>query len=439
MTPIQKQSLPTILSGDDIIGQAQTGSGKTVAFGLGVLNKLEHQTLQIQALILCPTRELANQVTCEIRQLARMIKNIKIITLCGGMPFKAQKKSLEYGNHIIVGTPGRIADHLRRGSLALPYLQTFVLDEADRMLDMGFQEEVSEIITYLPAQRQNLLFSATFPDKIEHMSQHMMSKPLRVNIETTTIPKNIQQHFYQVLDHQRSHALHLLLLQHQPKTTLVFCHTKIECDDVADELTYLGFSALPLHGDLEQHTRDQTLIQFSNKSISILVATDIAARGLDVEQLDMVINYRIAYDLDTHVHRIGRTGRAGQQGTACTLYEKKERDRLTQLAKHLQINMKDSSLPANAEKKQNAFSPSMVTLQIRAGKKQKVRAGDILGALTKEGDILGNHVGKIHVLAQWSYVAIHSSIASIAFRKLQKGLLKGRTYRVRIMSHSHLK
>src|SRR3990167_1317171 len=317
MTPIQAQSLPPILAGKDVIAQGKTGSGKTAAFGLGLLAKLDVKRFCIQVLVLCPTRELADQVAKEIRKLARTTHNLKVLTLCGGMPFGPQLGSLEHGAHIIVGTPGRVEEHLRKGSLVLDNLHTLVLDEADRMLEMGFQAALDAIIEKAPQQRQTLLFSATFPDQIQRIAKRIMQQPVMVKVESTHDSASIVQHFYKVEnDEQRLPALRLLLLQFAPESAVVFCNTKKETQEIADALHNDGFSVLALHGDLEQRERDETLVRFANKSACILVATDVAARGLDIDSIEAVINYQLAHDSEVHVHRIGRSGRAGSKGFA---------------------------------------------------------------------------------------------------------------------------
>ena len=436
MTDIQAQSLPHILAGKDVIGQGKTGSGKTAAFGLGLLEKLNVKRFRIQTIVLCPTRELADQVAKEIRKLARTIHNIKVLTLCGGMPFGPQVGSLEHGAHIIVGTPGRIEDHLGRGTLRLDDVTTLVLDEADRMLEMGFQATIDYIIEQTPNDRQTLLFSATYPPKIQQIASRIMVEPVMVEAISQHDETTISQHFFKVDDNdQRITAIRLLLLQHQPESSVIFCNTKIEVQAVADTLANYGFSVIALHGDLEQRDRDQTLVRFANKSASILVATDVAARGLDIDALDAVFNYHIARDVEVHVHRIGRTGRAGSEGKAFSLFSDKESYKIGLLEDYLDRTIEGEDLPPMTALDQAMFSPIMTTIQIDGGKKQKVRAGDILGALTGKDKgkqaVEGKQVGKIQLFDNWAYVAVAKSVSQRALKKLSEGQLKGRTFRVR--------
>ena len=432
MTPIQKQSLPRILEGKDLIGQARTGSGKTAAFGLGLLQKLDVQQYHVQSLVLCPTRELADQVAQELRRLARAIHNIKVLNLCGGAPIGPQNDSLEHGAHVVVGTPGRIEEHLRKGTLRLGKLNTFVLDEADRMLDMGFQASLDAIIAHLPKQRQTLLFSATYPEQIQAMARRTMTHPVMVKVDSTHDSGSIRQHFFKLQNNkQRMTALRLLLLKYHPESALVFCSTRRETQEVADELRSFGFYAIALHGDLEQRVRDQTLVRFANKSASILVATDVAARGLDIEAMDAVINYHLARESEVHIHRIGRTGRAGSKGKAFTLYSETESYKVARLEEYLEQSIVSEPLPPFSLLEKPVYRPSMVTLQIDGGKKQKVRPGDILGALTGKDGIAGKQVGKIHIFDNHAYVAVSRDAARPALRKLSEGKLKGRSFRAR--------
>ncbi|AJQ53125.1 TPA: ATP-dependent RNA helicase DbpA [Aeromonas hydrophila] len=430
MTPIQAQSLPLVLDGKDLIAKAKTGSGKTAAFGLGLLANLDVNRLEVQALVLCPTRELADQVATEIRRLARTLPNVKLVTLCGGTPTAPQSATLSFGAHIAVGTPGRILKHLEQGSLELDGLKTLVLDEADRMLDMGFGEDINRAISHAPRDRQTLLFSATYPEGIAQMSRGVQRNPVEVSVESLHEDSAIEQKLYEVPAGQRLDALGWLLSHYQPSSCVVFCNTKRACNDVADHLAAKGFSALALNGDLEQRERDQVLVRFANGSATILVATDVAARGLDIKELGAVINYELTYDPEVHVHRIGRTGRAGQQGLALSLYQPNEAQRVNFIEEYQQAPIPQGDL-AGIGRDIKPIAPQMVTLSIDAGRKSKVRAGDILGALTGEGGIAGADVGKIQISEQYSYVAVKRQVASAALKRLQEGKIKGRSYRAR--------
>jgi len=333
---------------------------------------------------------------------------------------------------IFVGTPGRVEEHLRKANLNLDNLTTLVLDEADRMLDMGFQQALDDIISYMPKQRQTLLFSATYPPKIEHTANRIMQSPIMVEVQDSHSKKSIIQNLYEVEnDDARIEAVRLLLQAHQPESTLIFCNTKIETDQVANELRGVGYEALALHGDLEQKQRDQTLVRFSNRSASILVATDVAARGLDIEALDLVINYQIARELEVHTHRIGRTGRAGAQGIACTLHTQKENHKIGLLEDYLKQKLERDDLPPLSLLRQPAFFAPMITLQIGGGKKQKVRAGDIVGALTGDEGVPASEIGKIQVGDQWAYVAVTQAHGKTAFNRLSEGKIKGRSFKIR--------
>lgn len=434
MTPIQSLSLPTILLGRDVIGQGKTGSGKTAAFGLGLLQKLDVKRFKIQSIVLCPTRELADQVALEIRKLARAIHNIKILTLCGGAPFGLQIGSLAHGAHIVVGTPGRIEEHLRKATLKLNHIEILVLDEADRMLDMGFSEVIEKIVEKIPKKRQTLLFSATYPKEIADIASRVMQTPIMLQAPSTFEENTTTQYFYQTqTNDERMNALRILLAKHKCESVLVFCNTKLNTQAVADELDYYGFYALAIHGDLDQRERDQALIRFANKSISVLVATDVAARGLDIEHLDMVINFNPAHDPEIHLHRIGRTGRAGRSGVACTLYNDKELHKLETLAINTDSDF-DSVLPSDNYLNSPIKKPLMRTLKIDAGKKQKLRPGDIVGALTNAEAITVTDIGKIHISSQWAYVAVRSECVKIALTKIKNDKIKGKSFRIRLLS-----
>lgn len=432
MTPIQMQSLPIILNNEDIIAQAKTGSGKTATFGLSLLNNLKIAFFGAQALVLCPTRELAEQVSQAIRRLACLMPNVKIINLSGGIPMKPQLDSLRHGAHIIVGTPGRVLKHLKGGSLDLSQLKTLVLDEADRMLDMGFLDDITSIIASIPKQRQTLLFSATYPDEIKQLSKQFMNNPKEVHVETSADEIDIEQRFYEVAKpSQKFSVLKSLLLHHQPASTLIFCNTKQQTADVTDQLIHEGFSAIALNGDMEQVDRDLAVLRFANQSCSILVATDVAARGLDIKELPAVINYDLAFEHDVHIHRIGRTGRAGNKGIALSITTPADAQRLCAIEESQSTPLVWGNINEFTDSSATRLVPEMVTLCLASGKKDKIRPGDILGALTKDAGLAGETIGKINVTALYSYVAIHRNHAEKAFRYLQNGKLKGRKVFVR--------
>jgi ATP-independent RNA helicase DbpA len=433
MTPIQAASLPITLAGHDLIAQAKTGSGKTAAFTIALLNRLNPRRFAVQAMVLCPTRELAEQVTQEIRRLARYTDNIKVITLCGGSTMKPQIASLEHGAHIVVGTPGRIMDHLQRETLKLDALNTLVLDEADRMLDMGFYDDIAYVAKQCPLERQTLMFSATYPEGITRLSRHFLHNPHEVKLLEKHETNKIRQRFYEVSNEERLQAVGTLLKHYRPVSTLAFCNTKQQCRDLLEVLHAQGFHALTLNGDLEQRERDQVLIQFTNRSCSVLVATDVAARGLDIAQLEAVINVDVTPDPEIHTHRIGRTGRAGEDGWALSLCSPSEMRRVDNIAKETGFTPEWHELATLTIEDNTPLKPPMVTLQILGGRKEKIRAGDVLGALTGDAGFTREQVGKITLTDQSTYVAVARNISGIAVKKLTAGKVKGKTVKVRAL------
>ena len=431
MTPIQAQSLPHILKGKDLIAKAKTGSGKTAAFGIGLLNDINPRFFGVQALVICPTRELADQVGKELRRLARFTQNIKLVLLCGGKPLGPQIGSLEHGAHIVVGTPGRLQDHLKKGTLKLDDLKMLVLDEADRMLDMGFSEVMDDIISYTPKKRQTLLFSATYPDTIERMSRSIQRSPIRVTVESEHKEGVIEQLFYEVNKNQKNNSLLGLFEHYQPDNAIVFCHTKIQCDEVADFLRGHDIDALAIHGDLDQRERDQVLVRFGNNSCAVLVATDVAARGLDIKSLKAVINYELPRDPEIYIHRIGRTGRAGEKGIALSLFTQSEEFRVNSIADY-QKKPSICDVPESLDRLSSyTLQAPMVTIQLDSGRKNKLRPGDILGALTGDAGLSGSQIGKIDIFDMSSYVALESSAVRQALNYLAEGKVKGRSIRAR--------
>lgn len=427
MTPIQMQTLPVMLENKDVIAQARTGSGKTAAFGLSLLNNLTVELFAIQALILCPTRELAEQVSQALRQLARLLPNVKILNLSGGMPLRPQLDSLKHGVHIVVGTPGRVQKHLGKDSLVLNKLRTLVLDEADRMLDMGFFDDIKTIIFSCPKQRQTLLFSATYSEEIKQISKQFMIDPKEICVETPQEDHDIEQHFYEMPSlSSKFLLLKSLLLHYKPKSALIFCNTKQQTTDLAELLQAAGFSAAALNGDMEQPERDLAIVRFVNQSCCILVATDVAARGLDIKELPAVINYELAFEHDVHIHRIGRTGRAGNKGLAFNITTAADAQRICIIEDQMSQPIVWGNPDALVSVDEQRILPEMVTLCLMMGKKDKIRAGDIMGALTKDAGLPGDVIGKIDIGASHAYVAIHRSKADKAYRYLQTGKMKGR-------------
>ena len=436
MTPIQAASLPPALAGKDLIAQAQTGSGKTAAFALALLAGLNPRWFAVQAMVLCPTRELADQVSAEIRRLARAQDNIKVVTLCGGVPLRGQRASLENGAHIVVGTPGRIMDHLERESLDLAGLKTLVLDEADRMLDMGFMDDIRTVVRQTPPARQTLLFSATYPEGIASLAKDFLREPVHIEIKAQAAQVTIEQRFYEITRPQKFEAVAKLLLHFRPVNTLAFCNTKQQCKDLVDYLQQQGIDAQALYGELEQRERDQVLAQFANRSCAVLVATDVASRGLDIDQLAAVINVDITPDPQVHVHRVGRTGRAGAAGLALTLATLNDMGRVGAIEVYQKMSSTWYGLDTLTPASNQPLLAPMVTLQILGGRKEKIRAGDVLGALTNaEGGpaYTREQIGKIQVTEFCTFVAVARDIAQAACAKLNAGRIKGKSVKVRLV------
>lgn len=429
-TAIQAAALPELLAGRDVIAQARTGSGKTAAFGLGLLAALDPDEARLQALVVCPTRELADQVANAIRELARAMPNIKVLSLCGGIPLRPQLASLAHQPHVVVGTPGRLQDLIKRGALDFDTLRIVVLDEGDRMLDMGFVKPIRAILRRTPAGRQTWLFSATYPDAIDEISREFQRDPVTVRVDQSHPSGTIRQRFLRVERDDKPALLARLLLNESPEACLVFCNTRRDAGDLTSTLRKQGFAALALHGELDQRERDETLVQFANGSCRVLVTTDVAARGLDIEALPMVVCFELAPEPDVHLHRIGRTGRAGETGEAVSLVAEREHRRLAALEDRLGEPAHWLSLPAGDSTRRPEPS-RWRTLVIDGGRRDKLRRGDILGALTGDGGLAGAEVGRIDLFATRAYVAV----ATPRFRAVQAALrnakIKNRKFRMR--------
>ena len=431
MTPIQEQSIGVLLAGRDLIGQAQTGSGKTAAFALPILQRLalDVKSHTVQALVLCPTRELCAQVAREFRKLGRKLPGLQVVALAGGEPVSRQKEALKKGGHIFVATPGRLCDHLRRG-LSLATAQVVVLDEADRMLDMGFEADVTEALQATPKKRQTIYFSATYPGSIEAMSKAHQNDPVHVKIEDSAA-NEISHYALELGATKRIDALFALLASLRPEAALVFCNLKATVDGVTESLLAAGVAAAAMHGDFEQNDRDRVLARFRNRSLRVLVATDVAARGLDISDLDLVVNFDMPQKAASYVHRVGRTGRAGKAGTAITFVDAREQRWRAALEAENADRLWPPWRPTSTVSEPLAQAAKMTTLHISAGRTDKIRPGDILGALTGEGGGLeGSAVGKIEIHDRFSYVAVASEHAERAIAGLTAARLKGRNVKV---------
>ena len=438
-TPVQSQVIQPILAGKDIIASAQTGTGKTAAFLLPIVNKIitePHDENKINALIIVPTRELAIQIADNMEGLG-YFTNVSCIAVYGGgdgNSFTAEKTALTSGCDIVVCTPGRMIAHLNMGYVNLKEVKYLVLDEADRMLDMGFADDIQAIAKQSPASRQTLLFSATYPDTIAALSARLMRQAQMVKVDTTHDTHAIDEWFFEVEPDTRLDAVTRLLSHYQPASTVAFCNTRVQCNDLVQILRAHGFSALTLHGDLDQRDRDQVLIQFANQSCSVLVATDVAARGLDIAELAAVINVDTTPDPQVYTHRIGRTGRAGATGLALSLVTMSEMSRVARIE---EANNRPSRWAKLSElsSKGGALKAPMRTLQIAGGRKEKIRAGDILGALTGEAGFDKAQIGKISLGEFSSYVAVSADIATPAMDALNAGRIKGKRVKVRLLDN----
>ncbi|MCC2668924.1 MAG: box helicase protein [Armatimonadetes bacterium] len=492
-TPIQAKAIPVLLSGADMVGQAQTGTGKTAAFALPLIDLLDADRAVPQALILCPTRELAVQVSEAIYGLGRG-RGFRVVPVYGGQPIDRQLRALRSGPQIVVGTPGRLLDHLRRKTLDLSSIRTVILDEADEMLAMGFIEDIELILDELPAQRQTALFSATIPPPIARLSQKYLSNPQQVKIasERHTIPQ-IRQCYYEVLPSHKIDALARILDMETPGPTIIFCRTRRESDEVSEHLRGRGYLAESLHGDMSQPERDRVMRRFRAGQVDLLVATDVAARGLDIETVTHVINYDIPWDVESYTHRIGRTGRAGREGDAITLISPRERRQLKVIERATGSRITPVKLPTSADiavRRREMFKekvvgvlqegefddflqtveelseefeasevaaaalkllwgqekreisarpmeddgtraePGMVRLFVTVGRQEGLRPTDLVGAIANEAGIPGHSIGTIDILDHCAFVEVPADAADRVVRALLRTKIRGRRVRV---------
>lgn len=431
-TPIQEAAIPFILAGQDVAGQAETGSGKTAAYGLPILHQLNTELDQVQALVVVPTRELAIQVRQELKLYARQLPNLKISAFYGGHKFSEERASLTHPPQLLVGTPGRLTDHLNRQTLDLTNVRQLVLDEADKLLEMGFEEELDQIIARLPKKRQVILFSATIPDGVKELISGSLKDPHFIKATATTIPDQVKLVGIKVENADKK-AVVMQLLQSLKRTgTVVFANTRAAVDELRDMLHEVGLSVRALHGGMEQRERDQTMTLFRNGSVSVLIATDVAARGLDIDALNAIIHYELPDDEASYLHRSGRTGRAGRGGTVYTLATPKGEQKLQEwgllrMDEWLKINAIKNASPAEQ------VAPAFATLYISAGRKDKLSPRDIVGALIAEANLQADQIGKIEVQDKASYVAVPEGQINRIVKALNEGKIKGRKFRVSLV------
>ena len=494
-TPIQSQAIPVVMSGVDVIGQAQTGTGKTASFGIPVLHKVDPNSRKTQVIILSPTRELAIQVADEIRKLAKYMHGVKVLPVYGGQEIGRQIKALKGGAQIIVGTPGRVMDHLRRKTIRCDAIHTVVLDEADEMLNMGFRDDIETILEYIPAEgRQTILFSATMPKPILDITRKYQHDAVNIKVvkKELTVP-SIEQYYYDVKRSDKVEVLTRLLDYYNPKLSLVFCNTKRMVDELAEELKGRGYFAEGLHGDMKQSQRDRVMKGFRSGKTEILIATDVAARGIDVDDVEAVFNYDIPQDDEYYVHRIGRTGRAGWTGRAFTFVKGKEVYKLKDIMRYCKTKIVAMPIPSTddvaqikaekvmeeigriideenlsdmidmIERQVNASDytamdiaaaflkqalgqvnldngsdadydfdntgaeEGMVRLFINIGKKDRVKPGDILGAIAGESGMPGKLVGAIDMYDKYTFVEVPREYGREVLEGMKNTKIKGRS------------
>jgi len=433
-TAIQVQAIPLVLEGKDLICQSKTGSGKTAAFALPMLQGID-RSKGLQALIVCPTRELTAQVAKDIRTLGRGEAGLVVVELVGGQPARGKVDALARGVHIAVGTPGRLLDHIERESLDGQSIQTVVLDEADKMLEMGFGKDVETILRTVPRSRQTLLFSATFPSAIESLSSRYQRDATRVTIvEEAGSEATFTQVFVECDDSEKFESLMSALGRFPHKSAIVFCNFKKTVSYLQGKMRTAGLSVGRLDGDLDQFHRDQVLAQFHNGSLRYLVATDVAGRGLDVKGLELVVNYELPPKTDIYVHRIGRTGRAGKPGTAVSLAGTRELSKIAAIEEVTGGLVETQKPGAAVDPQRLAKEAEMQTILISCGRKDKVRPGDILGALTGDaGGLSGDEIGTINIQDRLSYVAVSRRVARGATKSINAGRIKKKRYKATLL------
>lgn len=385
MSPIQSQAIPVIMAGKDIIGQAQTGTGKTAAFGIPIIERCDPDEKNVQALVLCPTRELSIQVAEEIGKLAKYKKGISAVPIYGGQPIDRQIKALKKGVNIVIGTPGRVLDHMRRKTLKINNVSMMVLDEADEMFDMGFREDIALVMNELKEERQTIFFSATMPPEIMKFASKYQVNPeiIKVVHKELTVPK-VEQAYFELKEHMKTEILSRLIDMYNPKLTIVFCNTKKKVDELTEELQARGYFADGLHGDLKQSQRDTVMGKFRKGTIDILVATDVAARGIDVDDIDLVINYDMPQDEEYYVHRIGRTARAGREGRAFSFVAGRDIYKLRDIQRYTNTKIGRKDLPTLRDIEANYTSVMLEKIKVEIDNEDLSKYEKILETLLEE-------------------------------------------------------
>lgn len=447
-TPIQVEAIPPLMEGRDLVGQAQTGTGKTAAFGIPAVQQVDPSLRAVQSIVLCPTRELAMQVSDELQRLARHIPKLEVLTVYGGQSIGRQIKALKRGVQIVVGTPGRMIDHLERKTLTFEHLAQVIFDEADEMLNMGFRDDMERILSYARNPVQMVMFSATVSGPIKQIMQRFMNDPLmiRTGRENLAAP-DIEQFVMKVRDTDRLDAVCGILGRGDMQLGLVFCNTRWKSKKLAGQLRSRGFGADYIGGDLSQNQRERVMARFRSGGLDLMVATDVAARGIDVDEIDVVINYDIPNDPSYYVHRIGRTGRAGRSGTAITLCSERERKSLRAIEKEVGHKLPGMDVPAPVTPANGHASPKngharkarrpadngdVVQVNFNVGRKHKVYPGDILGAITGETSIPGPAVGNIDIRGGESIVDIAAGYVDQLISGMSHSRVKGRKVQVSV-------
>ncbi|MFD2999233.1 DEAD/DEAH box helicase [Pontibacter toksunensis] len=430
-TPIQASAIPVLLQGQDVVGQAETGSGKTAAFGLPLLHNIDTNLQQVQALVVVPTRELAVQVRKELKQYGKQIDNMKIGAFYGGHAFSEERASLAHPPQLLIGTPGRLTDHLNRRTLDLTFTKQLVMDEGDKLLEMGFEEEIDQLVAALPSQRQTILFSATMPEGVKKLIADSLHNPRFIQATSTTIPDQVKLIGIRADHGQRQEMVLKLLRSIKAGGTVVFVNTRATADELTALLQAKGFSAKPLHGGMEQPERDKAMTLFRNGTTQILVATDLAARGLDIDALRNIIHVELPDDAASYLHRSGRTGRAGNSGTVYTIISSRDEQKLREWnLQHLDEWLLVAALEKAAAKSSPDKAAAFATLYINGGRKDKISPKDIVGALIAEARLKADQIGKIEVQDRQSFVAVPLQAAKTAVESLSNGKIKGRKYKV---------